>query len=254
MPTSVRILTYNIWVGGENRQSKITEVIRQAKPDIVALQEVNDEEFFYKLAGDLAMQPLLAHTQFGYNVGLLSALPVADWEPYSDPGVFRVGAVRAQINSPAGPLNICGLHLQARYGSKFEEKRTSEAKAVVEIMAPFINENSLLLGDFNTLSPQDILKPEDWPGGFLRQVEKMPRSALQVILEAGYTDCYRSLYAAEKYRNGYTLPALQPNVRLDYLFASPDLHKNLKLCEVVTHEDAANASDHLPVLAEFEFE
>lgn len=253
MSIALRALTYNIWEGGRTRQSKITEVIRQANPDIVALQEVNDEAFFYNLAQELKMNPLLTHVRIGYNVGLLSRYPVAEWQPHNDPAIFRVGAVQARLTLPDGLLNVCSLHLHAKYSAEYEEKRTAETQAIAAIMQPHFGERTLLMGDFNTLSPHDILKPEDWPPAFLRRMKDMPRTALAVLLAAGYHDCFRELFADEQYRDGYTLPAVQPNVRLDYIFASPAHRASLTNCEVVTHADAGNASDHLPVLADFRF-
>lgn len=52
----------------------------------------------------------------------------------------------------------------------------------------------------------------------------------------------------------YPLPATAaPNARLDYIFASPPLLPYLRACTVVRELAVVQeASDHLPVVAEFE--
>ncbi len=78
------------------------------------------------------------------------------------------------------------------------------------------------------------------------------RRALRPLLDAGYVDCFRALHPHD---DGFTLPAPDPKVRLDYVFADPALSPALRECRVVTQPDAARiASDHLPVLAEFKVE
>jgi endonuclease/exonuclease/phosphatase family metal-dependent hydrolase len=65
-------------------------------------------------------------------------------------------------------------------------------------------------------------------------------------------DCFRVLHPND---DGFTLPASDPKVRLDYVFADPALSPALRECRVVTEPAAVKiASDHLPVLAQFETE
>jgi endonuclease/exonuclease/phosphatase family metal-dependent hydrolase len=248
----LKILNYNIWEGGRERSDRIFKIMKQSDADIIAVQEANDEHLFYTFAHALGMQAILLHSWVGYHVGLLSRYPVTEWNAHNDPAVFRIGALEAHVELPSGILHICSLHLQARYSTSMEEKRTQEAQAVVAAMSPYFDEKTLLLGDFNTLSPHDIIKPEDWNPAWYKKVEHMPRTSLRVVLDAGYTDCYRYLYSGTRYQDGYTLPAVQPNVRLDYQFASPTLLPHLRSCEVITEPDAGHASDHLPVLATYE--
>ncbi|MHB8597577.1 MAG: endonuclease/exonuclease/phosphatase family protein [Ktedonobacteraceae bacterium] len=42
-----------------------------------------------------------------------------------------------------------------------------------------------------------------------------------------------------------------PTLRIDYIFASPNLIKHLYACDVVMGGDAEKASDHFPIGAEF---
>ena len=111
----------------------------------------------------------------------------------------------------------------------------------------------LLAGDFNTIAPGDRallaqaplwVKAQAW-----FQAGYIPRWALGTLLDAGYVDCFRKLNPQE---DGFTLPSVHPQVRLDYVFAAPSLNDALRECRMVTSPKAVTAaSDHLPVLTEF---
>jgi len=51
----LRVMTYNILDGGENREAYILDVIQTAKPDVVILQEVFTEDFLKFLSHSLGM-------------------------------------------------------------------------------------------------------------------------------------------------------------------------------------------------------
>jgi exonuclease III len=101
-----------------------------------------------------------------------------------------------------------------------------------------------LAGDFNAIHPDDPIGelPEGVMQGYIA------RRPIQVLLDAGYVDCYRMLNPETP---GYTYSSFHPWLRLDYLFASPTLAGRLSACDVVTGAGAQHASDHLPVWAEF---
>ncbi|HEY6538378.1 MAG TPA: endonuclease/exonuclease/phosphatase family protein [Candidatus Dormibacteraeota bacterium] len=81
-----------------------------------------------------------------------------------------------------------------------------------------------------------------------------PRAAVRSMLRAGYVDCLRKLHPRA---SAFTCPSYRPAVRIDYVFASPELAARLARCEVVGRSGelaavARRASDHFPVWAEFE--
>lgn len=77
-----------------------------------------------------------------------------------------------------------------------------------------------------------------------------PRSSIGLLYKAGYVDCFRSVNPRAW---GFTCPAGAPAGRIDYIFADPQLAARLALCKVVGGEEIRrlDASDHLPVMAEF---
>ncbi len=78
-----------------------------------------------------------------------------------------------------------------------------------------------------------------------------PRGSISLLREAGYIDCFRRV---NPYAWGFTCPASAPAGRIDFIFASPELAEHLVACKLVTEGNgsrADEASDHLPVFAEF---
>lgn len=78
-----------------------------------------------------------------------------------------------------------------------------------------------------------------------------PRGGIEILHKSGYVDCFRFLNRAS---TGFTWPAPLPAGRVDFIFASPEAASSLCAATVVTEGDgvyASQASDHLPILAEF---
>ncbi|HLI08602.1 MAG TPA: endonuclease/exonuclease/phosphatase family protein [Ktedonobacteraceae bacterium] len=78
-----------------------------------------------------------------------------------------------------------------------------------------------------------------------------PHGSIRLLLEAGYQDCFRLMNPGAQ---AFTCPAAAPAGRIDYIFASPELACRLSNCTVITGAEGVRgdeASDHLPVFAEF---
>jgi exodeoxyribonuclease-3 len=82
---------------------------------------------------------------------------------------------------------------------------------------------------------------------------KLQRETIQMMLDAGYGDGYRTLHPDDK---GYTFPTWDPHVRLDYVFVPRVFMNRLTKCEVITEpkERVRAASDHCPLVVEFQLE
>jgi hypothetical protein len=78
-----------------------------------------------------------------------------------------------------------------------------------------------------------------------------PRGSIRLLHNAGYVDTFRRMNPHEW---GFTCPSAAPAGRIDFIFASPELAQRLSACRVITEADgldAEEASDHLPVVADF---
>ncbi len=244
----LRILTYNIWVGGEGRLPLILEVIRGQDPDVVAIQEAANHGNVHTLARELGMELIYGEANTKYHVAWLSRLPVLRSENHRHPA-FRKTLLEIEVDWQGAPLRLFAAHLKAKVAN--EEHRAHEVAALLEIVGSAMGAPHLLVGDFNAIAPGDVFAPDapvtpataEWaPLAYAA-----PRLAIAPILAAGYTDCYRALHPD---RPGYTCKTTDPSVRIDYVFASPELAPRLRACDVATSPPARDASDHFPVMAE----
>ena len=251
----MRLLTYNILKGGQEREAKIVEVIRSVAPDVVVVQEVLDVDSFRQIATMLGMSPYLAQSQgrLPLRVGLLSRLPVLDFRTLRLWPVWP-GCLQATVQLANGrSLTFFGLHLAAYYPWFMELWRAYQVRALLRYIRRTAPGKHLLAGDFNAIAPGDRaslaraplwVKAQAW-----FQMGYVPRWSLGPLLHAGYVDCFRELHPEE---DGFTLPSTGPQVRLDYVFAAPSLTGALRECRTLTLPKAVtSASDHLPILAEF---
>jgi endonuclease/exonuclease/phosphatase family metal-dependent hydrolase len=79
------------------------------------------------------------------------------------------------------------------------------------------------------------------------------RWTVERLLSEGYVDCYRQVHPRAR---GLTCATWQLAARVDYVFATPDVASGVLSADVVggrtwPDPDAASASDHFPLVAEF---
>src|SRR5579884_2011982 len=77
------------------------------------------------------------------------------------------------------------------------------------------------------------------------------QGGIDLLHHAGYVDCFRRLHPDH---DGFTFHSSMPAGRIDYIFASPEMAHRLTSCEIITEGNGvkgAEASDHLPLFAEF---
>jgi exodeoxyribonuclease III len=254
----MRLLTYNILKGGQMREAEIIEVIQSVSPDVVVVQEVLEEDRLQQIATALGMSPFLAHSQgrLPLRVGLLSRLPVLDFHTLHLWPVWP-SCLQATVQLANGhSLTVFGVHLAAYYPWFVEWWRVHQIRTLLRYIRQAAPERHLLVGDFNTIAPGDRALLGEAPLWVKAQASfqlgYIARWALGRLLDTGYVDCFRKLHPEE---DGFTLPSVHPQVRLDYVFADPSLKDALRECRVVRSPKAVTtASDHLPVLAEFGWE
>ena len=149
-------------------------------------------------------------------------------------------------------MRIFGLHLSARFSKWDERRRAREIRSMLEGIKRHQDGFHILVGDFNTLAPGEVLEIHRLPG-WLRALiwisgRKLQRETIQLMLDSGYIDSYRSLHKEVK---GYTFPTWNPHVRLDYVFVPKVFSERVIECDVLSEpkETIAAASDHCPLLS-----
>ena len=242
---TLRVLCYNIHYGQGNDGvydlPRLAEVINQAKPDLVALQEVDvgvkrsgrihQARKLGELTGMAVRYGPTQHYQGGlYGNAVLTKLPILDVHiqplPYTEATANRTtyprGAIAVKVKSHAGrTMSFISTHFQ----HNLEEDRIQQAKAINLHFAnsadaeDSADELSILAGDMNAT-------PDSEP--------------ISIMLER-WTNAIDSAATP-------SAPSREPNARIDYVF-----HRGsgLKLIstEVITE---SMASDHRPVLVVFE--
>jgi endonuclease/exonuclease/phosphatase family metal-dependent hydrolase len=160
----LRVVTYNILLGGGGRQERIAGVLERAGADVVALQECSDLELVHDLAERLSMEPMIGEPSdgSGLNLAILTRLPVRRWRHHRHPGVMLRGHLECEVvtSSRAIPrVRIHCLHLAARFGERAngEARRMGEMGAVLADIARARRMPHLLTGDFNSIAPGDLV-------------------------------------------------------------------------------------------------
>jgi endonuclease/exonuclease/phosphatase family metal-dependent hydrolase len=229
----LRVLSYNIHHGegvdGKLDLRRIAEVIRSARPDVVALQEVDrrvERSGGVDQAAELAERTGM-NVVFGGNISLqgghygnaiLSRFPIRRHEnrllPNLNQGEQR-GVIDAEIELPgwSSRLRFLATHLDHR---RDPAERIASAKAINEWVADAPRQLTLLAGDLNAVVGSEPLK----------------------VLERRWSHTTDPPLP--------TIPVDRPQRQIDYILFRPAERWEVVDVRVL---DEAVASDHRPILA-----
>jgi exodeoxyribonuclease-3 len=241
----LRVLTYNVWLGGEDRLGLIADVIRAERPDAVALTEATIEGAT-ALAEVLELECELAPSrhEFPRSHGLHVAWLGAE---IRSPVTHALPALaKSMLEIELGGVRLFAAHLASRHEEALHP-RAREVDAILGVLNRCHRPHALV-GDLNALRRGESIGTP--PAGVLPRGDALPdapRDVLEPLAAAGYVDCFRACGDGA----GFTYPSDAPWLRLDYVFASPELAPSLRGAGVVATPESARASDHLPVWAEF---
>jgi len=237
-PQTFRVMTYNIHHGagldGKIDFQRIADLIKRERADVVALQEVDKgvqrtarRDCPAELAALTGMTCVFSNNypfQGGeYGNAVLSRFPVKRWTNHHfqapSSGEPR-GLLQLVLNVQGRELLFMDTHADARRDDT--ERMKNAAEILVSTQAahglPII-----LCGDFN-----------DTPGSPMHQ--KLTRA---------FTDTWTATSAA----SGFTIPADKPSKRIDFIW----LAKDSPLTPLKAWVPETRASDHLPVVVEFQW-
>ena len=243
---SLRLLSYNIRHGGAGRERQLAAVIAACAPDVVVLQEATRPAVVAQLARETGMPQW--GTRRGESLGFMSRAPMAH-VAWHRPRLSRHAFL--ELAPTSGPWRIFGVHLSAVHAAWTEHRRRFELRAMLAAIRSHQHGPHLLVGDFNTLAPGELLKVGKLPARLRALVwlsgGRIRWRTIQTVLDGGYVDAFRHL---QPDLVGYTFPTWDPHVRLDYLFVPAPFVARVERCEVITTGPAADASDHFPLIAE----
>ncbi|MEO8435637.1 MAG: endonuclease/exonuclease/phosphatase family protein [Pyrinomonadaceae bacterium] len=247
---TLKLLSYNIRFGGVRREAQLASAITAVNPDLVVFQEAIDPGVIEALSRATGLPFWAARKD--HSIGYISRKEIAYHEWH-----YPAGAKHSflEIVPAESESRIFGLHLSARFSKWDEQRRTREIRSLLKGIERHQHGFHLLVGDFNTLAPGELLDVRRLPAWIRALVwvsgRKLQRDTIQIMLDAGYSDGYRMFHKEER---GYTFPTWDPHVRMDFVFVPAAFAKRVLSCEVVTEPAAVvkAASDHLPLLAEVE--
>ncbi len=159
----MRIMTNNILEGGLDnkgaRIEKIIDVIKEANPDFVALQEANsfdenDNELLKTVSNETnlphyALSPgALYKDRKRYHVASLSRYPLREEHTFPK-SQFQSAALSVAIDSPLGEISLCNVHLH----DSSEAERLKEIEIIIKYQSK--HKNHVILGDLNAISRSD---------------------------------------------------------------------------------------------------
>lgn len=272
----MKLLTYNIhyWEGadGVTDIERTIDVIRASDADIVGLNEVYHPTL---LAG--IEQPALAYMAerlgmaFVFGQAQAADLAFADLDPRFGNAILSrwpilasaahhltpvpehapQGLLEARIALPdeGHTLTVYATHLDPRD----EDVRLMQAQALLTWSTRDRARPHVLMGDFNTYSPEDY-------GGFLSQDrlreavtalgwEMYEAKVLPRLLKSGYADAWMQCGSGPAAT--YEVP--DPQFRIDFILVSRPLLSYLRDCRRIDAGLATIASDHYPVLVELAY-
>jgi endonuclease/exonuclease/phosphatase family metal-dependent hydrolase len=236
----LRVLTWNI-AAGHGDLTRIASVIRDAGPDVVALQEVDvhwsERSGFVDQAAMLGAA-LDMHARFGpiyqapgdegrprreFGLAILSRWPIVEFRNHVIPRLSTQsneaearpmpGFLEAVVEAGGQRVHVFNTHLDYRPDRSV---RAAQVEAMLRILV-LVERPVVLLGDFNAPPAAPELSPL-----FAHLVALWPESA----------------------GPGFTYPAERPARRIDYVLASGHLRaSDVRLLP-------GDASDHRPVMAE----
>ena len=245
----MKLLSYNIRFGGLGREDALADVIKQTNPDLVVLQEAIHPQVIARLATTTGMTFWAARES--HSIAYISRSEVEHHEWHYPRGARHSFL---EIVLAGSETRIFGLHLSARFSKWDERRRSREIRSLLEGIKKHQEGFHLLVGDFNTLAPGEVLEVRRLPAWIRALIwisgRQLQRETIQVMLDAGYVDGFRSLHKEP----GYTFPTWDPHVRLDYAFLPKAYASRLMKCEVVDGpvKMLRAASDHCPLMMELD--
>lgn len=250
--TTLRIATYNLYLGGADRLELIYAVLAHVGADVIALTEADDPAVVATLAKRLGLYHQWARGSGDRHIATLSRFPILEWQLYNRPPLTQA-VLETRLALPQGTLTTYNVHFLPTLLLPFEMRRWQAVGKLLEIIRTRRPGTHLILGDLNAIAPGDRVLQEKNPARMRRmmalQFNIIFRLALPRLLKAGYMDCFRHLHP---YDDGFTWMPGNLTTRYDYILADPILALKLQNCRVIDDIEAAHtASDHFPLLAEF---
>jgi len=253
----LRIATWNV-NSVKARLPNVLEWLDQAKPDVVALQEIKcQDDGFPVLEFESIGWQVAVHGQKSYNgVAILSrhAMTNVQRRLPGDDADEQARYIQADIQG----LRIASLYLpngNPTPGEKFDYKLRwmrrliDHTKTLLTQELPFV-----LGGDYNICpTDADVYDPAGWANDALCRPES--RALFRELCHLGLTEAFRALHPESGRYSFWDYQAgawpRDNGLRIDHFLLSPQAADRLQACDIdKTPRGKEKASDHTPVWVE----
>lgn len=256
----VTIATWNV-NSIKARLPNVLDWLKQAKPDVVLLQEIKttEDQFPGLEFGDLGYNVAVSGQKTYNGVAVLSKFPI-EVELRRLPGDKDDDQAR-YLEAFTGGVRVASLYVpngnpafeDSKPTDKFRYKLAWFERLGTHVKDMLKTEDAIVLGgDYNVImEPEDVYDPESWVDDALYHLET--RRALRRIMHLGLTDAFRAVngevhrYTWWDYRAGAW--AKDQGARIDHLLLSPQAADRLEACAIDRKPRGKDkASDHTPVV------
>lgn len=252
----MKLMTYNIFDGGQERLQFITEAVKRESPDYLTINEANEfsdnnnktlRDFAEKI--NLPYFDISLSGEYDYHVAIFSKYPFRSLKKITP--LMRACLV-AELETELGTLSVASFHL-APYT---EDLRLPEIDLIIKFQSGIAK--SILMGDMNSLARVDGYSSEIIKDFNDLQIKKFTTNGklrfdvTDRILSSGYYDCALEFKRNKENTAPTTLNEANAHghMRLDYIFISKSLLPNLADYKVIKNDLTDKASDHYPVAIE----
>lgn len=255
----LKILSCNVlkgFSGDIDIERTFQEWIKERKPDVVAIQELNgfNQKRLNEFAEKMGFPYAEMHKEDGYPLGLISKYPIHNVKKITNG--MRHGILYGKILD----YNFIITHLVSyTYQQRIKEVDSVVLKLVEELPK---NEKIIMMGDFNNMSPEDkqyydenpikiqllVNSERNNPGNTSLKNGKIDYTAIQKVLDVGFYDTYKmfnkhydkSAPTKIKNHNNYT--------RIDYIWVNKSVKPYCLDMFIVKDHFTDYMSDHYPTL------
>ena len=254
--SKLRIASYNILNGGEDRINLLSEVIRDINPDICGILEAVGWDETYKeiFAEKIGFKKFhIGKANSKYNIAIISKVDfeVIDMREHVRHVIVKVLITEGAYNNSV----IYFVHLSPIN----EDDRIKEVQYLLESIDK--GSNILIMGDLNSLSPHDSYNKEKLYGMLKKEnmvkygVDQLRFDVVNFLEENNFIDS--RIYLKKKFEASVPTPSVKdPHhlypIRIDYAFAHKDWIKNIKTSDFLKNIKTDKASDHYPIFIDLD--
>ena len=258
-------MLYNIDHGGRDntsikgRWNKLSKVIKKNNPDILFILEAwtwTRKELNEFAKKNSFQYSFMSKSNTKHNLALLSNLKPKKIN-FNKQG-FHHSIIHAvfDINKKLKNLHIFQIHLSPIA----EDIRIKEAKKILQKVKKL--DNYIIIGDFNSLSPEDkynerlLIKQLQKEGIKKFGERKLEKKVISKFLSNRAIDLHKKFINDNKIY--YSVPTKMctdkdhfAKIRLDYAFTSENIFQQVKNIKIIKNKLTNHASDHYPLIIEF---